>query len=883
MASVASTSFTLGALTCGTPFWSGVEAFDAAGNRSPRVRVNPTTSACPLPPANLAFSGATTNSVSLSWSPSTDELGIAGYDVYRNGTKMASVTSTSSTQGGLACGTSYWFGVEALDTAGNRSERKRVNPKTPDCPRQPLPPTVPPPPAPDAPTDNTPPTQPANLAVNAATRTSVSLTWSPSTDNVDVSGYRVYVNGAPAANPTLPTALVSALTCGTAFPFEVDAVDAAGNRSPRARITASTAACADTQAPTAPSNVSASSRSATSIALTWSASSDNVGVTGYGLYRGGSSVGSASTTTAIFSGLTCNTNYTLAVDAVDAGGNRSAKATVMVSTTACPDTTAPSAPTGLAASSIAQTSLALQWNASTDNVGVAGYDVFRDGTKMATVTSTSAGQAGLACATSYWFGVEAFDAGGNRSARISVNATTTACAAPPPAPAGVFYVHPNGSDSANGSQSSPWRTLKKGCDTVTSGTISVAAGTYTESGTCVLRSKTSIVGAGAGATVIRAASSAVNPLILVQGTTGPQTISDLKLDGQSRTTSDFGMKVLNVAGLTITRLDVTGFKNTQNWNGGGISVLGATDFELSHSTLSNNASETATYCTGDLGLGDLNRALIHDLKITSPQGYNVKMTANYSVIRDTEIYNNDFDAASASCSTWNTLGVELWSDAQNSSFHHNRLNRTLSLPEVGNESPLPSGYRWRIHNNHFTMPGGSNYAIEAGLNGSIVDHNYFEGGLYPFGQFHAGHVAEENDIHHNVFDNQHGPTAVWHEVASTTRARFHENTVILRQGSWRDGVFSFGNLQGYTGSTIDIRENIFYSTAGVGDKLGLGLGSATVDRNAFWNLTARGQNAISQDPGLALSAGFPNAYIPSSGTVAGLGAFADGSWSVGPQ
>ena len=85
----------------------------------------------------------------------------------------------------------------------------------------------------------------------------------------------------------------------------------------------STLACPDTQAPTAPAGVVASSRTATSIALTWSASTDNVGVTGYGLYRGGSLVGTSTTTTGIFSGLTCNTNYTLAVDAYDAAGNRS--------------------------------------------------------------------------------------------------------------------------------------------------------------------------------------------------------------------------------------------------------------------------------------------------------------------------------------------------------------------------------------------------------------------------------------------------------------------------------------------------------------------------------------------------------------------------------
>ena len=110
----------------------------------------------------------------------------------------------------------------------------------------------------------------------------------------------------------------------------------------RASVTGSTTACPDIAAPTAPTNVVTTSRTATSVALNWSASSDDVGVIGYGLYRGGSSAGTSSTTTGIFSGLLCGTNYTLAVDAGDAAGNRSPQTVVMVSTTACPDTTAPS-------------------------------------------------------------------------------------------------------------------------------------------------------------------------------------------------------------------------------------------------------------------------------------------------------------------------------------------------------------------------------------------------------------------------------------------------------------------------------------------------------------------------------------------------------------
>ena len=83
------------------------------------------------------------------------------------------------------------------------------------------------------------------------------------------------------------------------------------------------------------------SRTATSIALSWTPPTDDVGVVGYGLYRAGIQIGTSNSTTGIFSGLACNTNYTLAVDAFDAAGNRSPKTTVMVATTACPDTQPP--------------------------------------------------------------------------------------------------------------------------------------------------------------------------------------------------------------------------------------------------------------------------------------------------------------------------------------------------------------------------------------------------------------------------------------------------------------------------------------------------------------------------------------------------------------
>jgi len=75
----------------------------------------------PSTPANLAASGVTSSSVNLSWSPSTDNVGVTGYDIIRNGSVTNTVTGTSTTVSGLTPSTSYQFAVRARDAAGNTS------------------------------------------------------------------------------------------------------------------------------------------------------------------------------------------------------------------------------------------------------------------------------------------------------------------------------------------------------------------------------------------------------------------------------------------------------------------------------------------------------------------------------------------------------------------------------------------------------------------------------------------------------------------------------------------------------------------------------------------------------------------------------------------
>jgi chitodextrinase len=317
--------------------------------------------------------------------------------------------------------------------------------------------------------------------MTAATATSVTVAWSPSSDNVGVRGYGVY-RGGNRVDTTQTSHSLTGLSCGTAYQVGVDAYDAAGNRSSQTTLTVTTAACPDNQAPTVPTNVVAPTRTATSIALSWSGSSDNVGVVGYGLYKGGTRVAATSGTTGIFNSLSCGTNYTLAVDSYDAAGNRSPQAVVMVSTTACPDTQAPSAPSNLRLTTQTTTSLSLAWNAATDNVAVTGYSVYRGGTKIGDASGLLYLASGLACGTSYTLGVEARDAAGNVSSRPTISGATSPCTTPPPPPppsGAAVFVATNGNDANPCTQAAPCLSLNRAYRAAQPGqTVQVACGSY---------------------------------------------------------------------------------------------------------------------------------------------------------------------------------------------------------------------------------------------------------------------------------------------------------------------------------------------------------------------------------------------------------------------
>jgi endoglucanase len=282
------------------------------------------------------------------------------------------------------------------------------------------------------------PPPPTSFKVTSAAQKSIAVSWSASSDPT-VRGYGLYRDGVLVGSTTTQTTYTfTGLQCGTSYTLGVDAVNLLGFRSDVVPVSAATPACADTTPPSTPTGLAATPAQQ-SVALSWTASDDNVGVAGYGVYQGSTRVTQTPGTSYSVTGLACGTAYSFSVDAYDAAGNRSGKATATVTTIACAsDTTPPSTPTGLAATP-AQQSVALSWTASNDNVGVAGYGVYQGSTRVTQTPGTSYSVTGLACGTAYSFSVDAYDAAGNRSGKATVSATTTSC----PPPSGGLHVSGN--------------------------------------------------------------------------------------------------------------------------------------------------------------------------------------------------------------------------------------------------------------------------------------------------------------------------------------------------------------------------------------------------------------------------------------------------------
>ncbi|SNR58356.1 Por secretion system C-terminal sorting domain-containing protein [Lutibacter agarilyticus] len=172
----------------------------------------------------------------------------------------------------------------------------------------------------------------------------------------------------------------------------------------------------DTETPTTPTNLVASNITNTTVDLTWTVSTDNIGISKYEIFVDGTLYTTSTTNSKTVTGLTKNTAYNFTVYAKDAAGNTSTVSnTKKVTTDNFIDTEKPSTITDLISSNISSSSVDLNWTAATDNVEVTSYEVFKDGVFLASIAPNSYTAISLSSETTYNFTVYAKDADNNTS------------------------------------------------------------------------------------------------------------------------------------------------------------------------------------------------------------------------------------------------------------------------------------------------------------------------------------------------------------------------------------------------------------------------------------------------------------------------------------
>ena len=368
----------------------------------------------PTAPAAVTATDVTETTAKVTWDEASDNVGVVGYNVYVNESKVNDelVTGTEYDLTGLAEETEYTVTVTAVDAAGNESARSEAATFTTEKAK-----------------DMEAPTVPSGVTVTDITETRATVSWEASTDNVEVAGYNVYVNDTKvnAAPVTGTTYDLTGLTEETEYTVTVTAVDTSENESVRSEAatftTLKTEDPKDTEAPTVPANVRTSDVTETTAKVAWDEASDNVGVVGYNVYVNETKVNDELVTGTEYdlTGLTEETEYTVNVTAVDAEGNESVRSEAVTFTTLKTeepaDTEAPTVPANVKASEITYTKATIAWEASTDNVEVAGYNVYVNNTKVnaSLVANPTYDLTGLTEGTEYTVTVTAVDAAGNES------------------------------------------------------------------------------------------------------------------------------------------------------------------------------------------------------------------------------------------------------------------------------------------------------------------------------------------------------------------------------------------------------------------------------------------------------------------------------------
>ena len=286
------------------------------------------------------------------------------------------------------------------------------------------------------PADTTPPTVSLTAPSGGATVSGSSVTLSANaSDDVAVAGVSFYVNNTLVGSEDTSSPY-SVSWDSTAIANGSKSIVAVARDTSNNYATSSSVTVTLSNSGPAIFSISSGTPGQTGTTISWTSS---IGATSKVVYGTTSSYGSASSSVSlltshsiILSGLTASTVYHFAVVSADSFGNTSTSSDQSFSTSGGggggADTTSPSRPANVIATPSSSSAIGLSWTASSDNVAVVGYKIYRDGTQIATSTSgTTYNDTGLAGDSLHAYWVAAYDAAGNVSAiSVGVNALTQA-------------------------------------------------------------------------------------------------------------------------------------------------------------------------------------------------------------------------------------------------------------------------------------------------------------------------------------------------------------------------------------------------------------------------------------------------------------------------
>lgn len=364
----------------------------------------------PSAPSGLTVSSVTDTTASLSWTASTDNVGVTGYKVYRDGTEVGTASGTSYADSGLTASTSYTYTVKAYDAASNLSAASNSatatttagsgggggyseNFESTTIGQMPAGWTV------NAPGGSASVQQAADGS--ATTNHALTLTQSSGSYGVaDVSVTKSFTaaTGTVTIDTRMQANQTSALIAGPVLMNSsgTPIVQIGFRDNGKIGYVNSSIAWTDTSV-----SYAANQWYDVHLVVNLTAGTFNLSINGTAVLTN-EPVMAASTNLAKIQFAT-NMWYTgtASFDNISVGTG---------------DTQAPTAPTGLAAASVTDTTASLTWTASTDNVGVTGYKIYRGGTEVGTTAGTSYTDTGLTANTTYTYTVKAYDAAANLSA-----------------------------------------------------------------------------------------------------------------------------------------------------------------------------------------------------------------------------------------------------------------------------------------------------------------------------------------------------------------------------------------------------------------------------------------------------------------------------------